>query len=637
MPEERAVSVRVVADLGLFDVVMMGLGAMVGTSIYVLVGGAALVGGPAVLLALLLNGGLVLLTAVAYVELATVHPRSGGGYAWVKEGLKTPFGFVAGVLTWGGGLTAVALSALGLASFLGYVLRVNGISLVGDAGELTVFSAAFRPSEKILAVGAVAAFTALNMRPSASRGPGFVPFLKIALLALFVALGIAAVLPRLDTARLADAPPFGFGGVVLAMGVTFIAFEGYEVIAGSSEEVRDPRRTLPRALLLAVVFVTVVYALLFVTALDLVPVDSSCAAAWRCLGAGFEPELGLVRASAATGLLDPLPLVVLLTGGIVATAAGVSSNAASSARTAVVLARDSVLPGRLARTWRDGRTPVNALIASFVIVLALVLVLDLFALALASAIFFLLLFALVNVSLIVHRRRAPLLPWRFRPPLVPALPIAAAVLSVGMALYLWTFPPMPDQPGARGSGVIAWYLVLLWLGVGLVYHFFAGGREMLKAHEGGEVADLLGGEDQYVLERYRVFLPLKSFGDADLVRLGALIARTREGELSLLNVVEVPRNLPPKALRFSYVDARIKGLQRLAREARTLGVEARATVKIGHKPYELILDTMREEDVNLLLLGWPPGRGEAILGTNIDSLIEGAPCAVAVARTRGLP
>src|SRR3990167_7062735 len=57
------------------------------------------------------------------------------------------------------------------------------------------------------------------------------------------------------TARLADAPPFGFGGVVLAMGVTFIAFEGYEVIAGSSEEVRDPKRTLPRALLLAVVFV----------------------------------------------------------------------------------------------------------------------------------------------------------------------------------------------------------------------------------------------------------------------------------------------------------------------------------------------------------------------------------------------
>jgi len=93
MPEERAVSVRVVADLGLFDVVMMGLGAMIGTSIYVLLGGAALVGGVAVGWALLLNGGLVLLTAIAYVELGAVMPRAGGGYAWVKEGLPPPFGF----------------------------------------------------------------------------------------------------------------------------------------------------------------------------------------------------------------------------------------------------------------------------------------------------------------------------------------------------------------------------------------------------------------------------------------------------------------------------------------------------------------------------------------------------------------
>src|SRR3990172_1100023 len=117
MPGEREVRVSVVADLGLFDVDMRGRGARIGTSIYVLLGGAALVGGVAVGWALLLNGGLVLLTAIAYVELGAVMPRAGGEYAWVKEGLPPPFGFVAGVLTLGGALTPIAVSPLRLPPF----------------------------------------------------------------------------------------------------------------------------------------------------------------------------------------------------------------------------------------------------------------------------------------------------------------------------------------------------------------------------------------------------------------------------------------------------------------------------------------------------------------------------------------
>ena len=308
MPEERAVSVRVVADLGLFDVVMMGLGAMVGTSIYVLLGGAALVGGAAVGWAILLNGGLVLLTAVAYVELGSVLPRAGGGYAWAKEGLRPPLGFLAGVLTWGGALTAVAVSALGLAAFVGYVLRVNGISLLGDPAELDLFHALSRPSEKVIAVAAVLAFTGLNLRASVRRGPGIVPFLKVALLAGLVAIGLLLALPVHDPARFTAPPPAGLGGLILAMGVTFVAFEGYEVIAGASEEVRDPRRTLSRAVVLAVVFVTTVYLALFVAALDLVRVEPGvCSAAWECLGARTRPRAGSSRLRRACSRTQPPP------------------------------------------------------------------------------------------------------------------------------------------------------------------------------------------------------------------------------------------------------------------------------------------------------------------------------------------
>src|SRR3990172_2695607 len=427
MPGEREVRVSVVADLGLFDVVMMGLGAMIGTSIYVLLGGAALVGGVAVGWALLLNGGLVLLTAIAYVELGAVMPRAGGGYAWVKEGLPPPFGFVAGMLTWGGALTAIAVSALGLAAFLGYGLRVNGISLLNDPTELALYHDAFSPSEK-----AVAAFIGLNLRTPTRRGPGIVHFLKVALLVLLVAIGVAAALPVHDPSRFAAAPPSGLGSVVLAMGVTFVAFEGYEVIAGASEEVRDPRHTLPRAMLIAVLFVTAVYSLLFVAAVDLVHVEPGlCDAPWSCLGPGVEPELGLVRVTAGLGTG---PLIVMLTAGIAATAAGVFFNAASSARAAVVLSRDGILPGPLGRTWRDGRTPVNALVAAFVIALLLVLALDVFGLALASGVFSPLLSALFTRPFLRPARRPPGLPWRFRPPGARAVPTIAAALSVALAV-----------------------------------------------------------------------------------------------------------------------------------------------------------------------------------------------------------
>src|SRR5205823_1198745 len=127
-----------------------------------------------------------------------------------------------------------------------------------------------------------------------------------------------------------------------------------------------------------------------------------------------------------------------------------------------------------------------------------------------------------------------------------------------------------------------------------------------------EVRDILTtSEDRVELERYRVFLPLREFEDENLVELGARIARARNAELSLLHVVEIPRNLPPKAIRFRYVDDRIRGLQRLARIGEDLGVDTRPVVKIGHKVYEIILDTIREEAVNLLLMSW---RGDRVEG-----------------------
>ena len=192
-------------------------------------------------------------------------------------------------------------------------------------------------------------------------------------------------------------------------------------------------------------------------------------------------------------------------------------------------------------------------------------------------------------------------------------------------------------------GVLATYIGGLWLAVGLIYHWFAGGREAVRrtpAARRSEVHDILTTTEEHVeLERYRVFLPLREFTDEVLVEFGARLARARNAELSLLHVVEIPRNLPAKAIRFRYVDDRIRGLQRLARIGSDLGVDTRPVVKIGHKVYEIILDTIREEAVNLLVMGWRGERVEGdrrVLGSNIDYLIENAPCDLVVFKTHGM-
>jgi CIC family chloride channel protein len=103
--------------------------------------------------------------------------------------------------------------------------------------------------------------------------------------------------------------------------------------------------------------------------------------------------------------------------------------------------------------------------------------------------------------------------------------------------------------------------------------------------------------------------------------------------------VEIPGSLPPKAIKFQYVDDRVRGVQKLARIGERMGVDTRAVVKIGHHPYEIILDTLKEEDVNLLVMGWRGQRVEGDrrnLGSNLDYLIENAPCDVVVFKTKGL-
>lgn len=631
--ETGSVRVRVTRDLGLFDVTMAAAGAMVGAAVFLLLGATFSVAGWWSFASVGLAAVIALLGGTAYAELAAGRPdASGGAYVWVRSALPPPSGFLSGWLSWGGAMATAALSALGLGLFL--------VELAQPASSYFAATPALAPVVAIvvLAVAAASHFARLHV---SARAMGRLTFVKLVLLLVLLGIGLAVLFP--GSSRSFAIPPAAFPGglgVVLGAGIFFIAFQGFEVVAQLSDQAKAPERTVPRGIFLAVALALGLYLLFFFSILVNVP--PGYVAPWLACPACRGSSEDLFFAGIANFALgQPWIRVAFLVLGIVSMYAALNASITSAVRTSLSLARDGLLPGSIAKVG-PREVPAIALLLT-VLGAAGLLVLNIETIAILAGLAFLGLFAFVHASVIALRWRERRSHPGFRMPLVPVLPIVAIALNLAVGALLVNSPGTGGSMVPMATGDIATYLGALWVAVGLIYHYFAGGRETLRRRPIPAHSDvttvLTTAQDQVVLERYRVFLPLREFEDTELVDFGARVARARNGELSLLNVVEIPRNLPPKAIRFRYVDDRIRGLQKLAKIGAQYGVDTRPVVKIGYKVYEIILDTIREEAVNLLVMGWRGERLEGdrrILGSNIDYLIENAPCDVVVFKTKGL-
>ncbi len=627
-----SVRVRVTRDLGLFDVTMAAVGAMVGAAVFLLVGATYTVAGPLVLVSLGFAAFVAMLAGMSYAELASGRPdASGGAYVWVRSALPAPSGFLSGWLSWGGHMAAAALGALGLGLFLIELVRPSETTAFFGPNPLEVSLVGVA----VLGLSAALHFARLHV---STRSRGRLTLVKVLLIVGLAVVGLAS--------RSQPGPPRGIEVIgvaptsldlALGAGVLFIAFQGFEVVAQLSDQAKRPESTVPRGVFLALLLSILVYAGFLFAVLGNVP--TSYLSGWPACDACKGGSEDMIFVSAPNFLGQPYVREAFLVIGIVSMYGTLNANLSSAIKTSFSMARDRLLPGVFARIG-DREVPPAAVALTIVGTGALVF-LTIEAIAILASLAFLGLFGFVHASVIALRRRERRSGPGFRVPLVPAVPMAAVALNLALGAILWRFPAMEDSP--MPPGVLATYLGGLWLALGLLFHWFAGGRGALRRTQpapAAEVHDILTtSEDRVELERYRVFLPLREFEDEALVELGARIARARNAELSLLHVVEIPRNLPPKAIRFRYVDDRIRGLQRLARIGDRFGVDTRPVVKIGHKVYEIILDTIREEAVNLLVMGWRGVRTEGdrrVLGSNIDYLIENAPCDVVVFKTQGL-
>ncbi len=342
-----AVEVRLSREMRLIDVTMIGVGAMIGAGIFVLTGIAAGVAGPALLLVFLLNGFVALLTAMAYAELGGAVHGAGGGYLWIKQSLPDPSGFLAGWMDWFAHAVACSLYALGFGAYFREVLVVMGIPEIHPP---------LAPLEIWLAVGACAVFAFINYRGASEAGKAgnVVTIGKIAIIGAFIVAGLWTMAQR--TGWQGSFTPFmtsGWGGVFAAMGLTFIAFEGYEIIAQTSEEVEDPKRNVPRAVFLSLLIVIPIYLLVALVAIGAVTPPAGMSVT-RFLGE--EKEVALVAAA------DQFVIgggIVILVGGLLSTLSALNATIYSSSRVAFAMARDASLPQAVARVHPTKGTPAR--------------------------------------------------------------------------------------------------------------------------------------------------------------------------------------------------------------------------------------------------------------------------------------
>jgi amino acid transporter len=448
------------AELGLLDATMIGMGAMIGAGIFVLTGLAAEIAGPAAILVFALNGVVTAFTGLSYAELASAIPKSGGGYAFVREVFEDLSSFLMGWMLWFAYMIAGALYALGFAPNFIELLHVYELMPSPDqVGAVAVPAIGVSvPLGVGLAFVAVLGLVALNAASTAASGSVETIFTatKVIILLIFVAFGLSS--PMFSDAQFqplftGDRTAFA---LLPAMGLTFIAFEGYDLITTVTEEVENPRENIPKAIFVSLAATVVVY-------LAVVGVAVGTLGAEGLAEAG---EAGIAQA-ATTFMPTGLPVIknggaVIVFGAVFSTLTALNAVVIASSRVAFSMGREGQLLPSFGRIHHRFGTPFVAILASAVVMLGSV-VLPTKSAGNMSSLFFLLSFVVVNGAVIKLRRERPNMTRPYEMPYYPIPPILGIVLNLVLTGVLVVYLIDTDP--------LALVLSVAWILLGVVAYY----------------------------------------------------------------------------------------------------------------------------------------------------------------------
>jgi len=457
--------------LGPLHLIALGIGAIIGTGIFVLSGQAAAANaGPAIVLSMVIAGVTSALAALCYAEFAATVPVAGSAYTYAYATLGELIAWIIGwdlILEYALGAATVAVGWSG-----------NLVSLLADLGIHLPAAISAAPGTLVTAADGTTATAVFNLpavvitilvtwllvrgvRESATVNSVIV-FVKVAIILLVIATGVTFIHRENYTPFV---PPntgvfgeFGWSGVVRGAAVIFFAYIGFDAVSTAAQEARNPQRDMPRGILGSLVICTVLYVAVSAVMVGLVRYPGLGGPA--PMAVAVDAARDAAGGSAWSGVMRAMSLLVKI--GILA---GLSSTMVvqmmAQPRIFMAMSQDGLLPGWAGRVHPRYRTPHTATLITGGIVAIASGFTPIAVLGELVSIGTLLAFVIVSLGVLALRRREPGLARPFRTPWVPVVPIASAVVSLAL---------MASLPGAT------WARLVLWMAIGVVLYFAYGRR-----------------------------------------------------------------------------------------------------------------------------------------------------------------
>lgn len=617
MPEETKEhdpgKVTLARTLGPGSIILMGIGCLIGGGIFTLLGPAAGLVGPGLVLSMLLGSFVAFLNLQMYLALGTTFPEAGGGYLWVRKGLGEFQGFLAGWLSWFAHAAACGVYALSFGYYAHQFLKIIGFNF-----NLNID---FLPSEKILAILAILFFGYLNWRGTRTTGKigNYITLGLLFILTIFIFFGIYKMtsLPN-PFVNFAPFLPNGIMGIFAAASFFYIAFEGSEIQVQAGEETKNPAHDLKIGLLVSWGVVSFIYALISIVIIGATP--SNGGPVWEILSAFKEGAI----VQAAHGFM-PFGGIILIIGGLLANLAALNATIFSSSHVAFALARDKNIWSHMAEIHIKNFTPYIAVIVSVIFIIAMVSVLPLFDVASAASLLFVLLFLQLNIAGTKIHFKYPNTKWVYKIPLFPLTPIIAIIIYAALAFTMLKVNP------------VAWAVTAFWALIGLVNYLSYAETQSREDFE----KDIVYEEAVRVGPKTgrRILMPIApELSIEELKNLSEMafaLASSMGGEIIAAKIIQVPQPL-------TLVDgATMKHNQQIFENIKDWVAEfnekmpgtkndinLRNLLMVGRDIVDTILDIVAMEDCDILILNWEGytlTKGTSF-GSKIDRILRESKC-----------
>jgi len=416
-------------NLGLFHLTMYGVGLILGAGIYVLIGEAIGFAGNSVWISFLLGTIVAVFAGLSYAELTALFPKAAAEYTFVKNAFKN--NFIAFIIGWLTAITSIIMAATVALGFGGYFAKFVDLPIIVSA---------------ILLISVLSVVNFIGIRQSAWINTIFA-LITIGGLVLIIFLGATAT--PTEPIDYFDAPN-GITGIVLAFVLIFFAFIGFEDMANVAEEVKKPRKNLPRAIILSIVITGIIYILVSLFSVRILD--------WQTITNSAAPLADV--AESALGIRGGIIISVI---ALFATASTVLITLVAGARIFYGMAKSGSLPSPLGIIHSKTKTPWIAVIVIFIISIGFSFIGDIVIVANIAVFAVVITFALVNLSVIILRYVEPEMKRPFKVPInvgkFPILPLLGFLVTVYMAIQ-FELQVVTAGLGIIGVGAVLYILYI---------------------------------------------------------------------------------------------------------------------------------------------------------------------------------